>query len=620
MLREFAIMSIITLIQEHASTLQQLIVRQEFGSDVAHCLLDILSTYFPEDAPIAIQLPNMVYCNAKKWISQNEDDFLATFGNGTVHQQVDFGCYLDGISQTESYLIKPAVAVILLPNVSLKLQVYHLDASITQINILFGNYGVPIIVVSTHLFSDRTDQISAVLELLNTAWKLLFLDDIIMLYPEITETSKSEPRISIDVFSWLPEKQHDVCLHDLNKVSLIDTWITSERRFLKKSNLFLKKNTFSKNCKLDVGLYQNPPYVFINTDKTPSVLVNESDFRGVFKEMFDAMKQYHSLRFSFYSAIKLDRKYDITVPLYLGNNSHACRTTYPYFMLTVTWYVPAFPIPRWQGLFRIFSLVPMTVVVVVYVLGSLVFLSVERRESRREKNVARVFIDTLCTHLGMGIRYNYEGIIPTGFMTIWLLYCILVYTYFQSELIGFLVNPGYFPQMKSLSELENSGFEKLTSIFFSGEYYSLPYENCTLWNCLVKLSEPNDLAVLAPIYAFDPIIRNSFRKSGKLQIVKVIESLRTYHFSVWTTRGCTFAHKINDVVERMITSGLANKWMDSLKEQQWDIKNQFNVSNEYSNGISLSNLHTTFYLLVTGLFLSLAVFFVEIVYNLVKNR
>ena len=620
MLREFAIISIITLIRRHDATLRQLTARQEFGSDVAHCLLDILGTYFPEDAPIAIQLPNMHYCDDKKWVSQNEDDFLANFVNGTVHQQVVFGCYFDGISQTESFLIKPAVAIIQLPNLSLDFQVYHLDKSVSQINLILGNDGVPIIVVSTHLSLNRTGRNSTVLALLNTGWKRRFADDIILLYPTITETRTPERRISIDVFSWLPDEQRDICLHDLNTASLMDTWITSERKFTKKSNLFPKKNTFSRNCKFNVGLYQNPPYVYINLDKSPSVLVNANDVQGVFKGIFDILEQYHSFRFTFYNALQLDRKYDFAVPVYLGEKAHACRITYPHFMLTVTWYIPVFPIPRWQGLFRIFSSVPMLIVLVAYILGSLIFLSIERRQSRRENNVARVFIDTLCTHLGMGIRYKYEGIIPVAFMTLWLLYCIQVYTYFQSELIGFLANPGYFPQINSLTELEDSGFEKLTSIFFSGEGNLTLQENCTFWNCLVKLSEPNNAAVLAPTYAFDTFITKVFRKRGKLQIVKVIESLRTYHFSASTTRGCTFAHKINAVVEKTITSGLANKWLDYFKENQWESRMQFNITNEYARSLSLSNLQAPFYLLATGIFLYLVTFVVELVYNKLKKN
>ena len=242
MLKGTIIISIITLIQQLEATLLQGRARQEFGKDLAHCLLDILNRNFPTSDPIAIQLPTIYFCEKiKPYTAQDDDVFFTTFNNGTLNQQVIFGCYSEGDLRSENYRIKPATAIIMLPDTKLKFLIYHMQIAITQIEILLGYRGVPVVIVSTQLFTSEAHQRSLALALFNRAWTYLQVEDVIIVMPRRIGRLK----YLIDVYSWTPESQRDHCLRDLSEVTLLDTWSSEENRFLKNTSLFQKKEYFS---------------------------------------------------------------------------------------------------------------------------------------------------------------------------------------------------------------------------------------------------------------------------------------------------------------------------------------------------------------------------------------
>jgi len=586
---------------------------KEISTSIGQCLIDICNRYFTENLPVAIQLPIIKFCGEPEtYYSHNDDTLFIVFNEESNYQQVILNCYVPQ-DLTPNFFNKPKLAFVILPDLKLKYMKIHIHLSLIEIKNSLGNLGVPAVIISSHVFTSKKEQIHTVLGLLNKAWRNASTEDIIILVPEVRKSPRtSNKNFSIEIYSWLPERQRDTCLTDLNEVTLLDTWISSERRFRKNSDLFPKKNMIRRNCNITVGLYQAPPHVYFNTFLSPGRKVTEASFKGVYKSFFEVLKQHYNFSFSFYNAHVEHNKYDITVPEYLGADAYTCSVVYPRFTSTLTWYVPIFPIPRWQGLIRVFGSTQWLLVAIIYLLGSLTFLLITKVEHKTNLNVTMIFINTLKTHLAIGIPYKCKGIVSTAFMTLWLLYCIQVCTYFQTELIGFLANPGNLPQINDFTALNISGFEIMSNVVHNEEDHA-DYPLCILIDCLTELAKQRKLAVLVNSFEFETQIKYNFSINEKPQIVKVKDPFRTFYMSATTTRGCLFAQRINTIMEKSVEGGLTNKWLSEFRIKEWEsVFFQHYRSESYVRPLSVTSLQTHFYLLLGGLLLSLLVFLMEV--------
>ena len=592
---------------------------EEISIAAAQCLTEIAKRYFPPHLPVTIQLPIMKNCNDEEtYYSHNENDLLVNFIKHSEFQQIILACY-GSEWKTRYYLNKPGGAIIVLPDPDLNYMKIHLRLSLRKVHYFLGNLGVPAVIVSSSVFTSRKEKTSAILELLNLAWQNTSTADIIVLVPEVRKSLRSSNKnLSIEIYSWLPETQRDTCLREINEVSLLDTWISPKRKFIKNSNLFPDKNTIGRKCTLSVGLYQAPPHVFINRIMSPGWNVKGGAFSGLYKHVLQVLSEQYSYNFSLHNAHIQKDKYDITVPEYLKTDPYSCTVTYPRFSSAISWYVPIFPIPRWQGLIRVFGSTHWLLVAIAYTLGSLTFITIIKFQSKKRLDVALIFINTLQTHLAIGIPYKYKGIVSTAFMTLWLMYCIQICTYFQSELIGFLANPGYFPKINDLTELDNSGFQRMSNIIFDEEDH-LNYPHCELRECLEELAKQRKLAVLGNNFNFETYIKHKFSINGKSQITRVIDTLRTFHFSATTTRGCKFVETLNSIMERSVEVGLTKKWLEDFKRIQWENVFRRNPTPEtYVRPLNVASLQTHFQILITGLSFSFVVFIMEFPFKSIR--
>ena len=610
MLRKVLVILIITTVEINEAKLSFHMERDIISNSVAECLSDIYNTYFPDNPPIFIHLPSIMFCEeVKTRFSKNEDVLFKTFNDITPHQQIIYGCY-GYLNKTSSYLNKPGVAFIMLPDVKWEYLTGHLKITLRQMRIVLGHYGVPIVIVSTRIFASKKEKISTALALLNTAWINLNEEDVIILIPEVTTSlSSTDKNLSIEIYSWLPQTQTDPCLSKIDDIILLDRWISSEKKFLKSSNLFPEKNTIPENCKLNIGLYSTPPLIF--------QLLDKNNFDGVYNKILQIMRKLHNFTLSFSLVQSEQDEFDITTPEYFTNEAEPCHTTYPHFVLTAAWYVPVFPIPRWQSFIRVFSPTLWILITLAYISASITFWLTFRLQ-QRDPDIILIFIDILRTYLSLGIPIKFRGIIFILFFTVWLFYCIQVYTCYQSQLVGLLANPGSFPPISDLNALDESGFQRLSNIEFTEKSDLMLYPHCRFKECLDELAKRHNLAVLGSTYQFDSFIRFNCSISGKPQIVKVTDSLKRFYFVVSTTRGCKFVARLNTIHERIVESELTNKWFNDLNINGWEIKMQKRRSVQYAQPIiDFSSIQVVFYLLIIGLVLSFVTFVIEIFYSAV---
>ena len=133
---------------------------------------------------------------------------------------------------------------------------------------------------------------------------------------------------------------------------------------------------------------------------------------------------------------------------------HCCPHTYPHFSKDITWYVPVHQIPRWQGLVRVFHPLMWLLVTIAFLLGSLTFLLFDKCHANINPNATEFLMDILQTHLAIGIIRRFASKPANLFFLLWLFYCLLIYTAYTSELIGFLGNPGTYRLVNNLEELK----------------------------------------------------------------------------------------------------------------------------------------------------------------------
>ena len=204
---------------------------EEISIAAAQCLLDIAKRYFPPHLPVTIQLPIMKNCKDEEtYYSHNENDLLVNFNKRSEFQQIILACY--GSEPTTNYLNKPGGSLIVLPDRDMNGIKIHLRLSLKKIQFSFANLKAPIVIVSSSEFTSRKQQTSAILELLNLAWQNTSTAEIIVLVPEVRKSSRSSNKyLSIEIYSWLPEKQRDTYLREVNEIVLLDTWISQREDF-----------------------------------------------------------------------------------------------------------------------------------------------------------------------------------------------------------------------------------------------------------------------------------------------------------------------------------------------------------------------------------------------------
>ena len=149
-----------------------------------------------------------------------------------------------------------------------------------------------------------------------------------------------------------------------------------------------------------------------------------------------------------------------------------CVFTYPYFKLEVTWFVPSgAPFPRWESIIRAFNFTTWCLIGISLMFGILMFwsfaiLSNILKETNLDTRLSRYWMNSLQSLLAMNINYELRGAVPVIFFTLWLFYCLQIYTLYQASLIGYLLNPGELPPIKNVKELEESELKKFTMMKF----------------------------------------------------------------------------------------------------------------------------------------------------------
>ena len=203
---------------------------------------------------------------------------------------------------------------------------------------------------------------------------------------------------------------------------------------------------------------------------------------------------------------------------------------------------------------------------------------------------------------------------------LWLYYCLVINTAYQSALFGLIVNPGHYPPIETLMELDESGLEKVTEYHtdkvdqggpYSLYYNQFPLCSDTVYNCFKKIAKERLQTVLASSYVGKKAMEE-FTEGGLPQIVPVREKYFTMYLVVQISDLSCVLHKPMEIsLSRLVSAGLIQRWNEAFSITERRRVTLNNVTSPVF-AFGLTHLYGVFYICILGLVLAFIVFLIEI--------
>ncbi|PSN55694.1 Ionotropic receptor 460 [Blattella germanica] len=584
---------------------------------LSRCIAKIANEYFNNDLPTALFIPYREY-ESHSYISTNDShvDFLVQ----SLHQRINhplvvldyhnnpqplkrkvkLGSYIIILSGEVSSYIDMAYKVIV--------TIYNIAGHMSPSGrLLIATTGSP-----------NKEKITLISTFFHMIWKILQISEAIVSLPRIRTSAED---YIIEVYKWYPEEQNDPCLLSLNRFSIFSIPISVIKSSFYSFEL-LENNivTDMRGCVMNISVQELPPHTYV---KGNGIVFGPIAVQ--LKILFEALNLRMDLNptnFKTHPNLELPRILSFEGNHYFHIN-HDCVATYPYFIDNLKWLIPAgAPVPRWKSLVKIFNPLMWFCVVTTFISGSTTSWLL-LKQSHQSMTYISALLDTLMTYVAAGISDRYKGTVASTFFLLWLFYCLIINTAYQSALISFLNDPGQEQPIRSLEELHESGLQLISKVVFEHpegeELLEINnYESCHNNDyCLKMIAQNRNAAMLLAenqVYFF--MHRHYDSEINKYLISIIDESAYTMYLTMATyTHGCLFFKRMEQIVHRIWRAGLIMRYIQHYQFHERRVR--LDIFNNDPFVITLSHLQGGFFFLISGLFLSVTVFLIEIMYHAV---
>jgi len=469
-------------------------------------------------------------------------------------------------------------------------------------------------------------------------------------------TTKTTAADRLNLYSWFPYKLGRC--GEVQDVILLDEWVFENNgRFLENANLYPTK--FPKNfmgCPMKVGTIGISPFVIMTENYTQNDGGTVYELTGmsvdILKFVSDKMNLTAvflepSLNLELRSIIKQisdldDGLSDVitgTVPLLPLIVTSSFEATITYMNLNIKMLVPCpKAIPRTENILKTFSLSVWLTTGLVLLLITAVFWCAGNASYRSVFNDAHTYQSlSQCFHtawgifVGVSVPQRPTTSILRVFFCLYVCFCFVISTLFQTFFVSYLVEPKYEKQLQTLDELLDSdlvyGYHPFVNYFQVTVTYpefvkffeqKKLQEDCSdIWKCVERLIIKRDVASLGtPMFVI-----YVGREMGVVDVGKLICTLDEILLSVGLTvifkKGNPFLDRFNVLMSRYLEAGfLEMLWTElqhraslrggsSLRETTGDIVFAFSVS----------HLMPAFAVLLVGTILSSLSFIAELILN-----
>ncbi|PSN51547.1 Ionotropic receptor 281 [Blattella germanica] len=587
---------------------------------LAECVVKISLTYFDASLPLAVHTPSTYYPPLHRNYKYG-DTLIQTLQNQGHLPIIVVGNRNNRNSIWKKDFFKPGSVVIMIPPMYTSEDVkYVLDT-----HVMIRDYAYNPSAKVTIVMCEESEAIVFGKELphylIYVSFRFRYLDILVL---EPRSISRFGVTISIiRILGWTISEQRNICSRDLDKVKYLETWVTADKSFLLNSSLypvFGKSNL--RKCVFTVAILPSFPYAVPLKSANLGVT-------GPLEVILYLVGK--SVNVAFKAATET-KTADILFPSMYDPTSRKFwyTLTYPYFGQDIVWYVPpGREIPRWESLVRAFSPLLWSLILVTCALGSLTMWLLQKSERHSTANsnggILMALSSAFCTHLGTGITERNKGIVAVLFFMLWLYYCLIINTAYQSALFGFLVYPGHLPPIQTFKELEESGLIMERSYasygtngtFWEGQdKYKLCEAGkivCTRKVAIDRTHALSGISFIGKLYGdrYRDVRGNSKLVPLKEYVGNVLYCLRIHWYPMF------FVPVFNTIIRRVVTSGLYFKWIDDAVFK-WNLVYIDEVDQmEPVTSFSLHQLQGEFYLFFIGFLLASIVFVFEFLYHFI---
>ncbi|PSN49616.1 Ionotropic receptor 546 [Blattella germanica] len=587
--------------------------------EVSECIVNIVRSYFNMHLPLALQTTG-TYIRRNLFVKSNMfgDEVINKFSSENHVSVVILGPPVDmeTVERMGTNVFFGSYLLVLTTTTIMKdLKIAKLMMRRLIVNMVPNS---KLVIVITRINSIFEEQLYTAKCLLQIIFEYRFVNSIAIIPREIAGVSS----LQFDVFGWDPNEQSNLCASKIDKIKHLDTWVAEERTFLLGVNLFPKRPKLNlKDCRL--GLRTNMLFPFFYQ-------TSKKEFTGNFLFLISHLVMDHNFSVSFDTG--LNPYTQIEFPIFIDTNdanSH-CSALYPHIYLDFNWYVPSpLQIPRWKSLFKAMKSETWIVIFSILILGSLTLFLLQKFSSFTDHQSFNIsFVNQLMlsmkTQLCIPTKARYKGSTASTTFILWLFYCLIINTAYQSSLFGFTVNPGYEPQIKTLRELNESGLEKIRLFTFNkgsltsqfaGQFRHYGY--CVSDECFKTMAQQRSMALITDSFRGGSAMR-SLTSGGHSKITVIKERAFTLYVTIGILKlSCILHEPLQSTMSKLITSGIWDKWSGVLETKK-SMEFAFNEDKSKVFAFQLTHLQGAFYLWIVGNFVAIIIFLTEINFSVLK--
>ncbi|PSN39714.1 Ionotropic receptor 907 [Blattella germanica] len=582
------------------------IAENALEQSLAECALYIIPKHFDKNLPILVYLPRAWYPvgHPNHKIMQHLIEMLHIQNN--VFQLV--------LGQVPSFRMRGTIIgsyVLVIPPLEFQSDLLYFRNVFEMIG-KYKNFRGKLLVIAFYISSNLKSNNSTFSHiLLDFAFIKEYVDTIVLQPETVVDVSLNKPNIK--VFGWRINEQSNICSGYLDKTKELDTWISKEKKFLDSADLFtVQQKVNFRGCTLHAIITHFPPFAIVDGKPLPSLLWEILVHIG---ERVNAKIRWKNMSHR--------KKSDIHIyfpSVLMPDNIYILMFTYPHFPQDFTWLVPSgAELPRWYCLYRTFPPVVWFLVLLTFALGGCTMWLFDRSHGSTDFFKVGV-MSALLTHLGVGIADLHKGFVAALFYTLWLFYCLVINTAYQSAFYGCVVNPGNSPAIQTVGELENSDLVLVRNLNFMNFYidnanteYLMKYKICQNRKaCYNNLINNKTYAILESMWEIERMKLLHHDKYGRFPFQPLTQFITTFYFSFELD---VLSSILSDHVERIVNvavcAGLPERWKNMLiyltKRNTGTRK-----SDDPFLAFDIDHLQGGYLILVTGLLLAIFLFALEI--------
>jgi hypothetical protein len=446
------------------------------------------------------------------------------------------------------------------------------------------------------------------------------------------------------IYTWFPFTPPSGHCGALNRIIVIDAWMSDSHQFFLGKDLFESKVPENLGlCPLKVSTSHFPPFVIFPNESSATL----SSVRGVEMDMLRHISE--AMNASVVLPPRIDNGTDSKVengtwtgPIgdLLYNKSDValgawCFTledslivdgTNSYFTEEFTFFIPrAEMYPRFLSMSRVFSPNVWLLIFVVMILAAVLLYSVAVGQSAGEsdtyKYITNCLLSVWSVILGVGVHEMPRSDPLRGVFLVWLVFCLAINTVFQTYVTSYLVDPGYRYQIESAVEVIESGLEVYV-IDFLHDFLSdnllnqlKSWRKCGSGNqCLMAASRSPGVVMLSGKVFVE---YKADEQNGVFLYHESNHDLFHFHIVMVLKKVSPFLDRMNIIIRRLVEGGFPGKFFQDIIQK----RNMRSISelDEYFS-MSVFHLQSAFVAMFIGMSLSLLLFFGELTIKLIQRR